>query len=220
MRRTLRKHISARAGPDALRFGITIALVGLLELTIATNALTGILGGITFLSYLFVYTPLKRVSWLATLVGAVPGALPPVMGWTAARNALGPEAYILFGILFCWQMPHFLSLAWMYKKDYARAGYQMLAVTDDGGEKTSRHIFLFSAALIPVSVLTTIVGATGTIYAVCAVALGGMFVALSLAMWIVSGRELAKVNHYARRLFFASLLYLPALMAAMSLDKG
>jgi protoheme IX farnesyltransferase len=222
MKRTENRPLPSRrlAGPDALRFGITITLVGVLQLAIAVNPLTGILGAATFLAYLFIYTPLKRVSWLSTLVGAVPGALPPVMGWTAARNNLGPEALILFGILFCWQMPHFLSLAWMYKKDYARAGYQMLAVTDDGGERTSRHIFLFTTALIPISVLTTIIGATGPVYAICAVLLGLMFLGLSLAMWLVAGKEITKVNHYARRLFFASLIYLPALMAAMSLDKG
>lgn len=225
MKRTERRPLpSGRLSPiQALVFGIGLSSVGILQLTLFTNLLTGFLAILTFVTYLFLYTPLKRVTPYATLVGGIPGALPPMMGWTAVRNEVSLEAWILFAILFCWQMPHFLSLAWMYRKDYARAGFKMMTVTDQHGDKTARHIVIFCIALIPATLLTAVVGLTGLLYLLGASVLGLTFLAFGIffAYHAGDGKTIdpAKTNFYSRRIFFASLLYLPALMCLMVIDK-
>jgi protoheme IX farnesyltransferase len=225
MKRTERRPLPAgRVAPgEALAFGWLLSMFGILDLLIFTNYLTAALGAITFVSYLFLYTPLKRVTPLATFVGGIPGALPPVMGWTAVRNEITVESWILFAILFCWQMPHFFSLAWMYRKDYARAGFKMLSVVDEKGTRTARQVMAYCFALIPASVVATLVGATGPAYLVGALLLGVFFLVLSLLFArSVAGPAAggyARANTYSRRIFFASLVYLPALMLLMALDK-
>lgn len=225
MRRTERRPIPAGslAPIEGLLFGSIIAVLGILHLAIFTNLLTGLLGFLTFGLYVFVYTPLKRITPLATLIGGIPGALPPVMGWTAVRNEITIEAGVLFAILFCWQMPHFFSLAWMYRKDYARAGFKLLTVVDENGSRTARQILVYCAVLIPVSFVTTFVGLNGVSYLVGAAVLGTIFLyfaihfARSLSASITPEHVMS--HHHSRRLFFASLVYLPLLFLLMSLDK-
>jgi protoheme IX farnesyltransferase len=216
MRRTENRPIPAgRIHPmEGLLFGILLAAGGVLYLTATTNMLTGFLAALTLTSYLFLYTPLKRITPAATLVGGIPGALPPVMGWTAVSNEISLAAVALFAILFCWQMPHFLSLAWMYKKDYMRAGYKVLAATDAGGLRTSQQILLYCAALIPASLSLAIIGTAGSLYGISAVVLGIVFLVYGLHLYH------ARTNNAARRVFFASLIYLPVLLLFMALDKA
>jgi len=225
MKRTERRPLPAgRLAPaEGLTFGIGIAVAGLLDLYIFTNVLTGALAAVTFASYLFLYTPLKRVTPFSTLVGGVPGALPPMMGWAAAKNELAPESWVLFAILFCWQMPHFFSLAWMYRKDYARAGFKMLSVADENGSRTARQILIYCAALIPISVVMTFIGLTGSLYIVGALILGTSFLGLSIlfdrSVRDATASDFSAANISSRRIFLASLAYLPALMLLMVLDK-
>lgn len=225
MKRTERRPLpSGRLSPEeVLLFGIVLTLGGIGELSLMINPLTGFLGAVTFATYIFLYTPLKRITPFSTIVGAIPGALPPMMGWSAARNDLGIESWALFGILFCWQIPHFLSLAWMYRKDYSRAGFKMLTVTDLDGKKTSRQSMYFTVGLIPATLLLSFLGLTGTIFTITAIVLTGLF------LWVGYGflqstyhptDELhINVNRTARKMFFASLVYLPLLMILMSMDK-
>jgi heme o synthase len=225
MRRTERRPLPAgRMLPlEVLMFGISLSLAGILELTFFANYLTGYLASLTFISYIFFYTPLKRVTPYSTIIGAIPGALPPVIGWTAVRNSITIEAWILFAILFFWQMPHFLSLAWMYRKDYARAGYKMLTVVDPTGKRSNRQILYFTIALLPASILTTILGLTGVYYLVGAVVLGLCFLYFGILLNMFTKgtayESAARINVLSRRLFFASLIYLPLLMILMSADK-
>jgi protoheme IX farnesyltransferase len=225
MRRTERRPLPAGRllPPEVLTFGIILSLAGILELTFFTNYLTGYLACLTFISYIFFYTPLKRVTPYSTIIGAIPGALPPMIGWAAARGTITIEAWVLFAILFCWQMPHFLSLAWMYRRDYARAGYRLLTVTDPTGKRSNRQILFFTLALIPVSILTTILGLTGIYYLIAAVVLGLGFLYFGILLNMYSkesaSEPAAKINVLSRRLFFASLIYLPLLMILMSADK-
>ncbi len=215
MRRTENRPLpSGRLLPvEALLFGTILSLAGVIELTLFTNVLTGFLAVATLVTYLFLYTPLKRISWISTSVGGIPGALPPLIGWTAARNDLTGEGWILFAILFFWQMPHFFSLAWMYRKDYERAGYPMLAVLDQEGRRTATQIIFYAGGLIPVSMLLTILGGSGWIYFAGAAIAGLAF--------LYCGVELFRTrsNASARRMFFASLIYLPVLLALMVIDK-
>lgn len=224
MKRTERRPLpGGRLKPNhVLLFGILTSSVGLLILFLGLNVLTGALGTTTFLLYVVVYTPLKRRTWTATLVGAVPGALPPVMGWTAAGGALDLSAGILFIILFLWQIPHFLSLAWMYRKDYARAGYKMLTVIDPSGKKAAIQSLIYCSALIPAGVMMSIIGTTGTMYGIGSVLLGSAFLAFAILFRFHArhtDREPVLVNQHARLLFFASLMYLPALFFLMTVDK-
>lgn len=198
---------------EALLFGMILSIVGIAELTLYANALTGFLASVTLISYLFLYTPLKRITTLSTIVGAFPGALPPVMGWTAARNEIGAEAIVLFALLFVWQIPHFLSLAWMYRKDYARAGYRLLTVVEPEGTMASRQILAYTALLIPLTVLPWSMGMFGTIYLVLALLLSLAF----LAVGVILARE--RSNVAARHVFAGSLIYLPVLMAIMVIDR-
>ncbi|MEK9136385.1 MAG: protoheme IX farnesyltransferase, partial [Bacteroidota bacterium] len=164
-------------------------------------------------TYLFLYTPLKRLTPLSTILGGIPGALPPVMGWTAVRNELSNEALVLFAILFFWQMPHFFSLAWMYRKDYARAGYRMLTVLDNSGSRTSAAVLGCTTGLVLVSILPAIGGYVGTVYLMIAVLLGLCFLATGITLYFT------RSNASARVVFFASLVYLPVLLLVMVIDR-
>jgi protoheme IX farnesyltransferase len=215
MRRTADRPIPAgRVDPDAaLGLGVVLAVAGMGWLALAANPLAALLGAATLAGYLFVYTPLKRVSSLATLVGAVPGAMPPLIGRAAARGSLGAGAWALFGILFLWQLPHFLAIAWMYRADYQRGGMPMLPVIDPGGSRTGRQSVLYAAALVPVSLAPTALGLTGAVYFAGALALGLAFFGVALAF------QRALSNQAARRLLLVSVLYLPAVLAVMLLDR-
>lgn len=215
MRRTARRPLPAeRMSVDsALAIGVGLSVAGLFQLALAVNILTAFLGAITLAGYLFVYTPLKRKTSLATVVGAVPGAIPPVMGWTALRGDLGLPALALFAILFLWQLPHFLAIAWVYRADYERGGLPMLPVVDPEGHATSRQMILYCAALLPVSLLPNVLGMNGIPYFVCAVLLGAIY----LAYCFVFARSHS--NRAAMRLMLASVVYLPALLTAMMLDR-
>jgi heme o synthase len=198
---------------EALVFGILLAVIGVLQLRFFVNPMTAAVGAFTLTSYVFLYTPLKRYSTLCTIVGAVPGALPIVMGWTAVRGSLSPEALALFGILFFWQMPHFLAIAILYRDDYAAGGFKMLPVVDHGLRTTAGQIVLYSAALIPVSLLPGIFHVAGIVYMAAAIALGAIFAGFGLICAVRRGRA------EARQLFLASIAYLPLLLAAMMIDK-
>ena len=215
MKRTANRPLPAgRLDPDAaLLFGVVLAVVGLLELAIAVNLLTSLLGAAALAGYIFLYTPLKRISPLATIVGAVPGAIPPMMGWTAVTGSLDPGAWVLFAILFLWQLPHFLAIAWMCRDDYARAGFPMLPVIQPDGSSTARQMVLYGAALLPVSLLPYVLGLTGSTYFVGAIVLGFLFLAVCVAF----ARSHSTVA--ARRVLVVSVLYLPAVLGVMVLDR-
>ncbi len=208
MRRTARRPLpSGRLTPlEAAVFGLGLSAAGTAYLALTTNALASAIAAVTVASYLLLYTPLKRVTSLATVVGAVPGALPPLVGWAAARGRLGVEAWVLFGIVFLWQMPHFLALAQLYRADYARAGLRMLTVEDATGRGAGRQAALYALALVPVSLLPTPLGLAGPVYFLGALALGSGFLAGACGLAAAPASAAA-----ARRLFHASLLYLPAL---------
>ena len=192
-------------------FAWTMGIGGIAYLGVFVNSLTAVIAAATLISYVFVYTPLKKRTTVATLIGAVPGALPIVGGWAAARGTLSGEAWILFWILFLWQLPHFLALAWMYRDDYARAGFKMLSVGDPDGRMTFGHSTLYAAALLPVSLAPTIVGIAGTVYFVGALVLSSLFLYTSF----MAVRHCTMER--ARRLFKLSLAYLPALLILMAL---
>jgi heme o synthase len=213
-RTRLRPLPDGRISPrEAIIYGCVLGLGGVVYLALAVNYLTAILGAFTFLSYLFVYTPMKRWTTLNTVIGAIPGAIPPVMGWTAVHGTFGPQAAVLFCILFFWQMPHFLAIAILYRRDYAAGGFKMLPVVDEGLHITGRQIVLYNASLIPITLMPTLVHMTGYIYFGSAMLLGLGY--LSFGLICASTRE--RVD--ARKLFFASIIYLPALLAVMMLDK-
>jgi protoheme IX farnesyltransferase len=194
--------------------GGVLSMTGLVYLAFLVNLLTAFLGGITLLfSYVLVYTPLKRITTLNTAVGAIPGALPPLMGWAAARDDVSREGWALFAILFFWQLPHFLSIAWLYRDEYAKAGFVMLPVRDPEGVRTGRQAISHTLGLIPVSLCPALFGTAGVIYFFGALLLGLAFLWCAIRF---SG-ELTRVR--ARQLFFASILYLPLLFGLMALDK-
>ncbi len=198
---------------SALAFGLTLSLSAEIYLAYFVNPLCASLGLVALGSYLFLYTPLKtRTTW-CTFVGAFPGALPPLLGWAAARNGIGPEAWILFGILFLWQFPHFHAIASLYRDDYKRAGIKMLPAVETDGRRTAAEIVLYSVALLLVSVLPAVMNLSGTVYLVGALALGLLF----LAVGIRTARE--KTQASARQLLRASVLYLPLLLLLMILDR-
>lgn len=214
MRRTRRRplpdhRIGAR---DASYFGAAISLVGMSMLWIWGNQLTAVLALATILIYLAVYTPLKRHSPISTLVGAVPGALPPLIGWAAARNDLSIGGWALFLIQFLWQIPHFMALAWMYRDDYGAAGFPMLPVAEPDGRRTGRQAVLYSAALLPLSMLPALVGVTGLAYYWFALVLGAGLLTLALRF------SAQRTDRTARMLFFGSIIYLPLVLIAMVLD--
>ncbi len=214
MRRTRRRPLpDARLHPqDALSFGIALTGFGIAELAWGVNLLTAAVAGATLVSYVFFYTPLKVRTSLSTIVGAVPGALPAVIGWTAATNTLSIEGWVLFGIVFMWQMPHFLAIAWMFRDDYARAGMPLLPVIQPDGRTTAHQAVLYAAGLIPVSFLPTAVGLASAYYLVGAMVLGAIVIVLSLEF--ASARSMPA----ARRLFFGTILYLPLLWVVLLVD--
>lgn len=193
--------------------GGVISVAGLLWLAFGANLLTAVLGAVTLISYLFIYTPLKRKTTLNTAIGAIPGALPPLMGWTAARGDLSTEGWALFAILFFWQLPHFLAIAWMYREDYARGGFVMLPLVDRDGARTGRSAVSHTLGLLPVSLSPFVFQVSGALYLFGALALGLVFLWCSLRF----ARQLDHLS--ARRLFFASILYLPLLLGLMVFDK-
>jgi len=198
---------------DALIFGTVLTISGPLYLTLAVNGLSGLVTAATAASYLFVYTPLKRVTPLCSVIGAVPGALPPVTGWVAAHNGFGVEAWILFAILFLWQLPHSLAIARLYRDDYARAGIQLLPVVEPDGKSCGRQIVSNCLALLVVGFLPTLVGLAGPVYFVTALVLGAVFLGYGIKFAVV------RTAPAARHLMVASLLYLPTLLLVMALDK-
>jgi protoheme IX farnesyltransferase len=198
----------------ALIFAIVLSVIGFVELSLGANLLTGLLGLFTLASYLFIYTPLKRRTPHSTTIGAIPGAMPPLIGFAAAHGTLTAEGWALFAILFLWQFPHFYAIAWMYKDDYSRAGIKMLPVVDPSGDSTVRQILFYSLVLIPVSLLPRYLGMTGNIYVAGAVALGSFY----FYSGVVAARELNR-NH-ARRVLLASIVYLPVLYGLMMADRS
>lgn len=211
MRRTrLRPMADNRmASREALVYASLLSAAGLAVLVAVVNPLSALVALATLVSYAAIYTPLKLRSSFATVIGAIPGALPPVIGWAAATGTLSQGAWILFAILFLWQLPHFLAIAWMYKDDYARAGFPMLPVIEPDGRSTARQSVVYAAALLPVSLAPTLVGMTTTTYFVAALVLTLAFVALTLRF--AQTRAVAD----ARRVFFGSILYLPVLWIVM-----
>lgn len=223
MKRTERRPLPAGRlrAPEVFVFGWLVSTAGFVILWVFANPLAAIIAESTLLLYLFVYTPLKRLTWLNTIVGAVPGALPTLIGCAAASNRITLGGWIFFGLLFAWQIPHFLSLAWMYRKDYARAGYKMLTVIDtDRASRTSLHILVSCAILIPLSVGFTVAGLTGMTYFVGAILVSGGFAWYSFLLSRASRQDNpVVVNATSRLVFFASLAYLPALMILMLADR-
>jgi protoheme IX farnesyltransferase len=215
MRRTAARPLpTGRIDPDAaLLLGVVLGIAGLVELALGVNLLTALLGAIALGGYVFVYTPLKRVSSLATVIGAVPGAIPPMMGWSAVTGHLGLAAWVLFAILFLWQMPHFLAIAWLCREDYERAGFPMLTVGDTGGRRTARQVVLYGAALVPISLMPAVLGLLGGVYFALALALGLVYLAAGVAF------ARRRTMPGARWLMIASILYLPAVLLAMLLDR-
>jgi heme o synthase len=205
---------SGRMRPrTALWFSTLLVFLGLVHLQLFAGALTAALVALTVVSYVLIYTPMKRLTWTATLVGAVPGALPILAGWTAGGGGLSRPGLALFAILFLWQMPHFYALAWIYREDYVRGGFRMLTTLDPDGVRTGRQIVLFGAVLLPVSVLPTVLGLSGALYAGAAVILGVAFLALGVAMAV------HRDDRRAMRLFLGSVAYLPLLLLVMMVDR-
>jgi len=215
MRRTASRPLpSGRLQPTTVAiFGGAISVIGLTYLAVLVNPLTSVVGAVTSISYLFIYTPLKRVTWVNTLVGAIPGALPPLMGWTAARNELSGEGWALFAILAFWQIPHFMAIAWLYRDEYAKAGFIMLPNIDATGSRTAQQSVSNTIALLIASLCPFAFGLNGKIYLAVAVILGvGYFwCAVRFAQQLTAQR--------AKQLFFASIIYLPLLIAALVGNK-
>ncbi|HKE33938.1 MAG TPA: heme o synthase [Candidatus Acidoferrum sp.] len=197
----------------ALAFGVTLAIAGAVDLYFAAGALASGLGVLTCLSYLLAYTPLKKRTVWATFVGAFPGAIPPMIGWVAATGSLDRGAWLLFGILFLWQFPHFYAISWMYREDYARAGIMMLPVVDRDGTRTFRQIILYAAALVGVSLLPAVLGLAGIVYFFGALVVCTAL--LQVCLWAASN----KTNVRAKWLMHATVLHIPLLLGLMAYDK-
>ena len=215
MRRTADRPLPSgrlASGP-ALAFGVALSVAGFADLWAGVNPLAAWIGAFTLASYLFFYTPLKQRTWWSTTIGAIPGAMPPVIGYAAAAGRLTAESWVLFAILFLWQFPHFYSIAWMYKEDYARAGIRMLPVVEPDGRSTARQIVLFGLALIPVSLVPGMLGMSGRIYLAGALLLGLWF--LYAGVRVARERTLAR----ARGVLLTSVVYLPFLYGLMLLDR-
>jgi heme o synthase len=197
----------------ALAFGIALSVAGFVELWLGVNLLSGLIGAFTLASYLFLYTPMKQRTWWSTTVGAIPGAMPPMIGYAAAAGVITRESWVLFAILFLWQFPHFYSIAWMYKDDYARAGIRMLPVVEPDCRSTARQIVLYGIALIPVSLVPGMLGMTGRIYLIGALILGLVY--LYSGVRVALERTLVR----ARAVLLTSVLYLPLIYGLMLLDR-
>ena len=215
MSRTCRRPLpDGRVQPyEALWFGIALTLLGLGYLAVAVNLSSAVVAAAITASYLLAYTPMKRHSSLCVPVGAVPGALPPVIGWVAASGQLSVEAWVLFAIMFLWQIPHTLAIAVIYKEDFAKAGIQFLPVIEPDGESTNRQILVHCSALLAVSLLPTLIGVAGPTYFIVAFLLGVAFLASGVSLIVTPTRA------GARRILLASLIYLPALLLVMALDR-
>lgn len=215
MRRTARRPIASGriARSHALWFGVLLSVFGVVYLAISTNAFASLLATLTLLSYLFLYTPLKRITPLCTLVGAVPGAAPPLIGWTAACGHLDAAAWMLFAIVFLWQFPHFMSIAWMYREDYARAGYLVLPASKLRDRFVALQSLLPVLGLFIVGIVPALRGQSGIVYFAGALVLGAVFLYYSARF------ALQRSIVCARQLLFASILYLPVLFVLLGLDK-
>jgi protoheme IX farnesyltransferase len=214
MRRTAQRPMADQrlSVSQGTAFGVLLTIIGAAELAVFVNPLSAVVALLTTASYIFFYTPLKLRTSLSTIAGAVPGALPAVIGWAAATNTVSVEAWVLFGIVFMWQMPHFLAIAWLYREEYARAGMPLLPVIEPDGRSTGRQAVLYSAVLVPISMLPTGVGLATAYYLVGAITLGAILLFMSAEF--SAKRDLAT----ARRLFFGSILYLPILWALLVFD--
>jgi protoheme IX farnesyltransferase len=214
MRRTrMRPLPDARLDPAQARvFGCVLCIAGLIELAVFVNLLSAGVALATLASYVWFYTPLKFVTSLSTIAGALPGALPAVIGWSAATNSLSLEAWVLFGIVFMWQMPHFLAIAWMYRDEYAQAGIPLLPVIQPDGRSTGRQAVLYTAGLVPVTMLPTLTGLASPTYLAGAIVLGAILMVLSLEFAVT------RTTAAARRLFLGSILYLPILWGILVWD--
>ena len=215
MRRTARRPLAAgRLEPSAaLRFGILLSCVGTIYLAVAANPLASLLAVLTLVSYLFLYTPLKRKTPLCTLAGAFPGAMPPLIGWAAASGRLSLEAWVLYGIVFLWQFPHFMAIAWMYREDYSRAGYLVLPFGERRSDFMRWQCLAPALALIPLSLAPTFMGHASAVYLVGALILSSCFV------YYAARLVASKSNAAARRLLFASVVYLPLVFVLMVIDR-
>jgi protoheme IX farnesyltransferase len=215
MRRTAARPLPAGrlAAASAFRFGVALSVLGFVELWAGVNLLSAAIGAFTLALYLFVYTPMKQRTWLSTTVGAIPGAMPPMIGYAAATGAITGESWVLFAILFLWQFPHFYAIAWMYRDDYARAGIRMLPVVEPDGRSTSRQIVVYGLALIPVSIVPTLAGMSGQVYGVGALLLGLWF------LWSGVRVALDRSVLRARGVLIASVLYLPLIYGLMLIDR-
>jgi len=215
MKRTRNRPIpSGRMSPaEVVLFGALVSLGGLTYLFLTVNTLTTLLAAISWISYVVIYTPMKRVSPFATLIGAIPGALPPVGGWAAATGSISFEAWILFAILFLWQLPHFLSIAWICRKDYAAGGFPMLTVLPESEKLTGHQMMLYSASLLVVSVFPFAAGLTGLYYLIGAFVAGLTFLGINALMAKSTTNKNAKVS------LWASVVYLPLLLVLMMADK-
>ncbi len=206
--------VTGRLGTlEVVTFGVTGAVVGVAYLALTVNALAAGLAAVTFLSYVFVYTPLKRTTSMCVLVGAIPGALPPVIGWAGATGGVSLGGWLLFAIVYFWQLPHFAAIAWQYREDYARAGYPMLSVIDPGGTRTNLHVITHTVALIVASLLPTLYGVSGAAYGVGAALLGIAFLASGILFIANKTRESARWH------VLASIVYLPMLLTLLLVDK-
>lgn len=215
MARTASRPIPAgEMTPNAVLItGGFMCMAGMVHLAIFVNPLTSLLGAVTMVSYVFVYTPLKTRTTLNTLVGAIPGGLPPLMGWAAARDEVSREGWALFAIIFFWQLPHFLAIAWLYREEYEKAGFVMLPSRDPSGERTGRQAVSHTLGLIPVSICPALFGVSGVIYFFGALLMGMAFLWCAIRF----SRELTRAR--AKQLFLASILYLPLIFGLMALDK-
>lgn len=193
----------------ALLFSVTVSILGAAYLVVLVNPLTSLLGVLTLGSYLFIYTPLKQKTNLSTIVGAVPGAIPPMMGWAAATNTIEFGAWVLFSVLFMWQLPHFLAIGWMYRDDYARAGFSILSVKDPDGRISGRQALVWSLALLPISLLPVLGETPGPLYVALATATGALLIVTSF------GFARTPSMRSARSLFLASIVYLPVIMTLL-----
>lgn len=197
----------------AALFGICLAVAGVTILAAFTNAIAASLAAFTIISYVFIYTPMKRMSSTCVLIGALPGAMPPMIGYAAAASGIGAGAWVMFAIMAMWQVPHFLAIAWLYREDYARANMPMLPVVDPSGASTFRQMLIGCLALLPLGLLPTVLGLCGITYFIGALLAGLVFLAFGFSL--MAGRT-AK---HARAMFFASLVYLPVVLALMVIDR-
>ncbi len=198
---------------EALVFGAGLTVLAEIYLAVLVNPLSAVLGLTVIAGYLFAYTPLKTRTTLSTMVGAFPGAVPPLIGWAAARGSISIEAWVLFAILFLWQFPHFLAIAWMYREDYARAKILMLPVVEPDGRVTAQQIVVYTLLLLPVSLLPTVLGISGKVYLYGAIILGLLFLYSSVRA------ALSKSRQEARKLLLASVIYLPLLFILMVINR-